>query len=236
MVDPVKARSGGASDSSLVDAGATAREKAHADQRRRIIQATAELVAKRGYAAVTVELIVKRAHVSYKTFYSHFPNKGAAFVGLYDSFMADVREAINATLADRGASPWPEQVIAVLRTLYELFLAEPLRARAILVEGLTVSREMVVRLERSLAALVPLFRQGREFAPQAAALPDSLETTISGGVFWISYQQLLVGEVDRLEALLPEAVHFALRPYLGEREAARWALAASLSGDSSDRP
>src|SRR3954469_6988015 len=45
------------------------RSSAHADQRRRILRAVGELVAERGYSDVTVELIVKRARVSFKTFY-----------------------------------------------------------------------------------------------------------------------------------------------------------------------
>ena len=45
------------------------------DQRQRIMRATGELVAKRGYNDVTVELIVKRARVSFKTFYKHFGGK-----------------------------------------------------------------------------------------------------------------------------------------------------------------
>jgi AcrR family transcriptional regulator len=48
------------------------RTSAHEDQRRRILRSVAELVAERGYADVTGEQIVKRAHVSFKTFYKHF--------------------------------------------------------------------------------------------------------------------------------------------------------------------
>src|SRR6188472_768288 len=59
------------------------RSSAHADQRRRILRAVAELVAERGYSDVTVELIVKRAHVSYKTFYKHFNGKEGCFEALF---------------------------------------------------------------------------------------------------------------------------------------------------------
>jgi AcrR family transcriptional regulator len=39
------------------------RSEVAADQRRRILEATADLVAERGYAEVTIEQIVRRARV-----------------------------------------------------------------------------------------------------------------------------------------------------------------------------
>ena len=61
-----------------------ARVDAAEEQRRRIMQITTELVAKRGYKDTTAELIVARAKVGYGTFYKFFPDKEAVFVALYD--------------------------------------------------------------------------------------------------------------------------------------------------------
>ena len=36
-----------------------------------------------------------------------------------------------------------------------------------------------------------------------------------GGVFWIVYQRIILGEAESLRLLLPELVEFALTPYLG---------------------
>ena len=69
------------------------RSSAHADQRRRILRAVGELVAERGYSDVTVELIVKRAHVSFKTFYKHFASKEECFVALFEAAFATDRES-----------------------------------------------------------------------------------------------------------------------------------------------
>ncbi|MGC1851044.1 MAG: helix-turn-helix domain-containing protein, partial [Solirubrobacterales bacterium] len=73
---------------------ATVRE----DQRQRILRATGELVGERGYHAVTVELIVKHARVSFKTFYSHFANKEECFVELFETVMAEARERMEAAV------------------------------------------------------------------------------------------------------------------------------------------
>jgi hypothetical protein len=82
---------------------------------------------------------------------------------------------------------------------------------------------MIDRYQQAMSGLTPLLRQGREFVPNAGDLPPTLEDTLAGGLLWSAYQRLIVGEVDRIETLLPEAVIFVLRPYVGEREAARWA-------------
>src|SRR4051794_13877328 len=94
------------------------RSSAHADQRRRILRAVGELVAERGYADVTVELIVKRARVSFKTFYKHFAGKEECFVVLFEATVANTEKTIRRRLAAEPG-PWSDQVALALRTLIE---------------------------------------------------------------------------------------------------------------------
>ncbi len=202
------------------------RESPAEDQRRRILRATGELVAKRGYADVTVARIVKAAHVSFKTFYGHYPNKEACFLDLFDTVMADASRRIDSAIAAAPEAPWPEQVIAALRAFFAVILGDPLIARAVIVEAPTVGPAIVDRYQAAMNGLSPLLRQGRRFAEPPAELPSTLEDTLAGGVLWSAYQRLSVGEVDRIEPLLPEAIEFLLRPYLGEAEAVRWAQSA----------
>jgi AcrR family transcriptional regulator len=200
------------------------RGRAKEDQHQRILRAIGELVAKRGYNAVTLELIVKRARVSSKTFYNHFPNKEACFLELFDSTMARSREKVDAALAADPDAPWPQQVLTALNALFGAIIADPLIARAAIVEAPTVGPVIVDRYEDAMTALSPLLRQGRRYRSEGAdELPSTLEDTLAGGLLWSAYQRLIVGEVDRIEALLPEAIEFVLRPYLGEAEAAKWA-------------
>jgi AcrR family transcriptional regulator len=219
----MRALPGRASRTSVAAPARVTREGVEAAQRQRILQATGELVAKRGYNDVTVELIVKRAKVSFKTFYKHFRGKEECFLELFDTVMGGAREQIDAALAASAEAPWPEQVIAAMRALFGVILADPILARATIVEAPTVGPVIIERYERAMKALSPLLRHGRELGPAAAQLPETLEDTLAGGVLWSAYQRLIVGEVDRIEALLPEAIEFVLRPYIGEGEAARWA-------------
>jgi hypothetical protein len=121
------------------------------------------------------------------------------------------------------AESWPEQVAAALTTLFEAIAERPIIARACLVEVLSAGPAAVARYEHALSQLVPILRPGREQGPHAKDLPEGLENTLAGGVLWIPYQRLVAGEPERIPELLPETLEFVLLPYLGEREAARWA-------------
>jgi AcrR family transcriptional regulator len=207
------------------------RSGAAADQRARILRAIGELVAKRGYRAVTVELICRRARVSYSTFYKHFDSKEAAFLEFFDGALATARRDVERALELAGDT-WPEQVVAALRALVELIVSDPLIARACIVEGPPVDREIYRRYRRAGEALVPLFRAGRRLGPRGDRLPQTTEETLAGSVLWLAYERLIVGEAERLRQLLPELIVLVLRPYLGEAEAARWSRmdSAQLAG------
>jgi AcrR family transcriptional regulator len=200
------------------------RAGAHADQRRRILRAVGELVGERGYSDVTVELIVKRAHVSFKTFYKHYPGKEECLLALCESAFDSTEGEIRKRLAAQ-AGPWPDQVLLALRTLVELIVAEPVLARAVIVESPTVGPAITERYERATKALVPLFRAGRQFNPRGAELPETIEDTLSGSVFWSAYQRLIVGEAEQLAVTLPVLIELILRTYLGQAEASRIARA-----------
>lgn len=233
----MRALPGRASRTLLGETATVTRGSTKVDQRERILAATGELVAKRGYKAVTVELIVKRARVSFKTFYSHFPNKEACFLELFDSATARARKQVETALAADPDAVWPQQVITAVRVLSESVLGNRLIARAVIVEAPTVGPVISERYQRTMNILAPLLRGGREFAPQSGALPETLEETLAGGVLWSAYQRVIAGEVERIEAMLPEAIEFLLRPYLGEAEAGRWArLSAEQLQSSEDSP
>jgi AcrR family transcriptional regulator len=200
------------------------RSSAAADQRRRILRSIGELVAKRGFAGVTVELIVKRAHVSYKTFYKHFAGKEDCFCALFDGAVGSTERRILEQLEEESL-PWAEQVVRALQLWVEAIVAEPLIARAVIVEAPTVGPEMLDRYERASKAFAQLFRAGRERNPRGAELPETIEETLAGSIFWSAYQRLVVGEAERLRELLPELTELALRPYLGQAEASRIARA-----------
>jgi AcrR family transcriptional regulator len=176
------------------------------------------VVAKRGYHDVTVELIVKRAHVSYKTFYKHFSEKNECFLTLFETSVRNTETIIRARLAAEQL-PWPEQVALALRILFERIVEEPIIARAVIVEAPALGPAIAERYERATKAFVPLFRAGRQSPTCRADLPDTVEDTLSGAVFWSILQRLITARADSLPELLPELIELVLRTYIGPVEA-----------------
>lgn len=201
------------------------RDEAPADQRRRILEATAELVAEQGFQAATIEAIVRRARVGYATFYKSFDDKEAAFLALLDEAVGVLTARVKE--AYEREREWPDQVAAGLGALFETIAAFPAVARACLVEASTAGPDAVSRQEAAMKQFAPLLRPGRELNPRRNQLPDTLEDTLMGGVMWVVNQRLVAGKADQLKALLPETVEFVLRPYVGEEKAAAEAGALS---------
>jgi AcrR family transcriptional regulator len=209
-------------------AATVTRHNAGADQRRRILRAVGELVGERGYGEVTVELVVKRAHVSFKTFYKHFSTKEDCLLALCERAFDAAEQAIRERLAAEPVA-WPEQVVLVLSSLFDQIMAEPVISRAVIVESPTVSPALRERYELATRTLVPLFRAGRTFSPRGPELPERIEETLVGSVFWSLYQRLTVDEAGQLPAALPVVIELVLRTYLPRDEARRIARAESSS-------
>jgi AcrR family transcriptional regulator len=196
------------------------RSEVAADQRRRILEATADLVAEHGFAEATIEQIVRRARVGYATFYKHYADKEEAFLALLDAAVERTVYVVEEAY-DGESGPWPDKVGAGLGALLGLAAEHPGVARACLVEAPTAGPEAAARHEAALKRFAPLLRPGRELNPRRDQLPESLEETLVGGVLWVIGQRLVAGEAGQLRALLPETLEFLLRPYVGEAEAAR---------------
>jgi AcrR family transcriptional regulator len=202
------------------------RTAAAADQRRRILEAAADLIAEQGYKGATIETIVRRAKVGYATFYKNFEDKEQCYLELLDTAYGVTAHRVQQAY-DRELE-WPDRVAAGLGALFETIAAHPGVGRACLVEALTAGPEAVARHEAMLKRFIPLLKPGRELNPRRAELPDTLEDTLVGGVLWVLNQRLIAGEAEALKGLLPETIEFVLRPYVGEDKAAREAqLAAS---------
>jgi AcrR family transcriptional regulator len=196
------------------------RDAAAADQRRRILEATAEQVAEQGYQETTTETIVRRAKVGYKTFYKHYPDKEAAFLALIDAGFERAAARVEAAY-EREEGPWPDRIGAALGALFEQVAAHPAVARVCLVDANAAGPAAAKRHELALKRLAPLIAPGRELNPRGDTLPASLEETLAGGIAWVLGQRLMAGEAEQLRGLLPETVEFVLRPFVGEEEAAR---------------
>jgi AcrR family transcriptional regulator len=188
-------------------------------QRARITLALAEEIEEKGYRAVTVANIVRRAGIARNTFYENFSSKEDCYLAASEFA---VNEALRRVIEAAGKiESWPGRVNAGLAAFLHYVASEPALARACIVEALSAGPAAVDRYETSIQAFMPLFRVGRTVSRHGEDLPETLEETIIGGIFWIIYQRIIMGQTEQVEELLPELTEFALTPYLGAEAAKR---------------
>ncbi|QFG25226.1 TetR/AcrR family transcriptional regulator [Actinomadura sp. WMMB 499] len=119
------------------------REQVAASQRARLVAAMAEVAAEKGYTAVTVADVLKRAGVSRLTFYQHFSDKADCFGAAYDTATGALLEVVTGTLREETGR-W-ESVERALGAYLDALAAEPVLARLFLVEAYAAGPEFLRR-------------------------------------------------------------------------------------------
>jgi AcrR family transcriptional regulator len=171
---------------------------------------------------------VRRAGIARNTFYENFASKEACFLAASEFAVTEALRRVRDAAAE--VESWPARVNAGLAAFLHYVATEPALARAGIVEALSAGPAAIDRYERSIQAFIPLFRMGRKVSAHGEELPETLEETIIGGIFWIIYQRITMGQTDEIEELLPELVEFALTPYLGAEAAKRSAADSARAG------
>ena len=151
-----------------------------ASQRTRILEAVGRAVAQKGYAAATIDDIVRGAGVSKKTFYEHFSDKEDCFLAAYeaaaDELFARVREA------QAAPGPWLERTRAGISAYLRWLAAEPALARVFLIEVAAAGPRAAERREalrdRYAEQLAELQRNARDELP---GLPEPPVGDLPGG-------------------------------------------------------
>lgn len=153
--------------------------------RAKLVEAGRELFAKRGYAGVGTEEIVKRAHVTRGALYHHFADKRDLFRAVHEALEEEGTERIAAALT--GAAPGDDP-IAAMKVAVGAFLdgaMDPGSARITLIDAPSVLgwaewREIDARhgLGLAAAALEAAMAAGRmpsrPVAPLASLLVAAL--------------------------------------------------------------
>ncbi len=189
------------------------------NQRARLITATVEVVAEKGYGEATVADILERSGVSRKTFYDLYANKEACFLAAYDRLVDALADSVADAFA--GEAAWPERIRRGLRALLELLADRPEGGRVGLVEVLAAGPRALERYDRAMRRFVPLFEQGRTESPYGDQLPPNISEAVVGGIAQVLYLRVLAGETSTLPDALDELLYFALVPYLGHNGATR---------------
>ena len=161
------------------------REAVVASQRARLIDAMAQVVAEKGYAATTVADVVEWAGVSRRTFYEQFSDKEACFLAAYDaSLCAVLGRIVEAVETDPGGG-WRDRARAGVESFLTLLASEPAFAQALQVEILTAGPAALDRRAGMLMMFSNIWRnvheQARAEEPALPPLPDEVFSVLVAG-------------------------------------------------------
>ncbi|HET6448633.1 MAG TPA: helix-turn-helix domain-containing protein [Conexibacter sp.] len=193
---------------------AAAREVVLASQRGRLLEAMAQCVAERGYAATTVAHVIARAGVSRKTFYEHFADKRACFLAAWEVGTEILLDQVLAAGAE--ADGWRARLRAGADAFLEVLAAEPDFARSFMVEVLSVGEDALARreeiIERFADALGETHQQALAEGAQLSPVPRWALRAAAGAAWELTVEHLRTRGVDGLTELAPqiERVQLAL--------------------------
>jgi AcrR family transcriptional regulator len=194
------------------------REFVLGNQRQRILAAVAEAVSDVGYAAMTVEDIIKAAGVSRRTFYEHFKSKEEAFLVSYDDISAQLMQAVE--VAFNRTDSFVTRVEDCMNAFLTLLAAEPAYANMCIVEVLVAGQSAIERRDAVMRQFTELIDRGAsDELPKSARPPELTSETLVGGVHEVIYARVLRGETAQLPNVLPDLTFSVLLPYVGREVA-----------------
>ena len=199
-----------------------------ASQRERLLRASVAAVADKGYSAVTVADIVRRAKVSRAAFYLHFRGREDCFLAATrrggQLLFGHVMEAVRAVPAD---APDEEVLRAGCRAFLGFLADEPAFARVFYIDMPAAGPVAVARLQDAGCRFAEInakwHRRARTRHPDWPAVPDEAYQALSGAT--AELVRSWVG-ADKSEAL-PELEDTVVALHLSVLAARPWAIPAS---------
>jgi AcrR family transcriptional regulator len=157
---------------------AAPREVVAESQRERVLVATADAVAEKGYNNASVADVIERAGISRRSFYEHFANKEDAFLAAYDAGVGGLLDAIaeaeDEAAATSGGAGGDGGLLARAHAGTEVYLQlladNPAFARTFLVEVLGAGPEALARRDAVHQRFAE--RMAQTFDAIAAQVPD----------------------------------------------------------------
>jgi AcrR family transcriptional regulator len=204
----------------------------------RIAFATAEVVARDGYAAATVAEINRLAGVDGRIFYRLFAGKQQALAAAQELFF---RHAIAVTAgAFAAGESWPDRVWEGARAFAQSVEQSPTLASVSLVESHCGGPTQMRRFEELAYAFTIFLQEGDRFEPSGkdrpAAPPSPLaHQAIVASIFELCYMQARAHGVQRLSAGLGHVMFISLAPFLGADGANAFLVQKSPAGREDDQ-
>jgi len=188
-------------------------------QRERIVDATAAIVAEKGFAGLTIPEIASRANVSHETFYEMYPTKHDAFLGAQK---VGLHQALRVTgeAYEAHTGEWHEGVAAGMHALTDYVSSEPSHAHLTLVDTFGASPEAIEIRERALESFTGYLQPGLDQAPSHIDVSEIVAEAVAGGIWQVLHHYIEHRRVHELPNAAPQLIFLTLSPFLGPETAA----------------
>jgi AcrR family transcriptional regulator len=190
------------------------------NQRERIVDATAAIVAEKGLAGLTIPEIARRANVSHQTFYEMYPTKDDAFLGAQK---VGLHQALGVAVQayEAQGEDWPMGVAAGIRALLDYLASEPAHAHLTVVDTFAASPLAIEIRDTGMHAFAAYLQPGYHYAPSSRSVPGIAPEAIAGGIWQVLHNHIEHERVQDIAELAPQLVYVALAPFIGGKEAGR---------------
>ena len=184
-----------------------------------MLDATAEVMQRKGYANTSVAEIVSAAHISRVPFYKNFASKEHALLEAQRRATASVLSTCEVALATD--QPWPTRIWQALGGVLELLASNPALSCLSLVECYAAGGEALRHVEHLPRLLAPYLQEGYDQRPSANRLPSICSEAITGALLEIIRHEVANRTAPRLLDRLSEFAYIALAPFIGPTAAAK---------------
>jgi AcrR family transcriptional regulator len=184
------------------------------NQRERLLDAIANVVAEKGYASTRVADITDYAGVSRKTFYELFTDKEQCFLAAYDAITALLMDRMARGLAAVAEGSWEVKVRALLGEFLRFLASEPAFARMCIVEVLGSGAAGLARRDAAIEAFFPVVDQLPRSQPGSEQWLSPLTPVfVTGGILEVVYAAIRRGDTASLPDLEDDLTRVAFRAY-----------------------
>jgi AcrR family transcriptional regulator len=189
-------------------------------ERARIRLALIDAALRRGLPAVTIDQLCREAGVERATFERDFAGVTDCATQVYLANIAEFDRRVFGAV--ERASGWPERLRVAAYAAARHVRDRPRESRFDFIEMLEVGVEAQAHRDRYLRRIVALIDEGRQVAPDPAALGPGVAEAAFGAVYETLAKTAGAGSgFERVESHVPELMYVAVRPYLGHEAALR---------------
>jgi AcrR family transcriptional regulator len=194
------------------------RDVVEASQRTRLLEAVGRAVAERGYAAATIDDVVRGAGVSKKTFYEHFADKEDCFLAAYEAASEELFRRVRE--AHAAHEDWLERTRAGIVAYLRWLAAEPALARVFLIEVAAAGPRALERRERLRDRYAEVLRERRGDTANGPRLPIEIFHAVVAAVDDVVVRHIREQGAADLPELEPVLVYLQVALLAGPRVAA----------------